>query len=212
MKTKNKVLLLSLCAVLLVVATALGTMAYLTDQETVTNTFTVGSVSLGDGELESGLDEAKVDEYGVPVEDADRVTENTYKLIPGHTYVKDPTVHINYVSEDSYIFVKIENGITDIEAASATGGYQNIEAQVIANGWLPLADVENVYYKVWNNPGELDEGTYDLVVFEEFMIGGDVPAEDLAGYIEETIVVTAYAIQMDGFASASEAWTAGAFE
>ena len=46
MKTKSKALLLTLCAVLLVAASVLGTMAYLTSTDTVTNTFTVGNVKI----------------------------------------------------------------------------------------------------------------------------------------------------------------------
>ena len=46
MKTKSKALLLTLCAVLLVTASVLGTMAYLTSQDQVVNTFTVGSVAI----------------------------------------------------------------------------------------------------------------------------------------------------------------------
>ena len=46
MKTKRKALLLSLCAVLLVVASVMGTMAYLTSSDTGTNTFTVGKVAI----------------------------------------------------------------------------------------------------------------------------------------------------------------------
>lgn len=44
MKTKSKALLLTLCAVLLVAASVLGTMAYLTSSAEVKNTFTVGKV------------------------------------------------------------------------------------------------------------------------------------------------------------------------
>ena len=40
----KKSLLIVLCAVLLVAATVVGTLAFLTDRETVTNTFTVGDV------------------------------------------------------------------------------------------------------------------------------------------------------------------------
>ena len=53
MKKTKKVLILGLCAVLLVAASVLGTMAYLTDTKSVTNTFTVGNVAIT-------LDEAKV--------------------------------------------------------------------------------------------------------------------------------------------------------
>lgn len=104
-KTKTKALLMSLCAVLLVAASVLGTMAYLTDSKEVNNTFTVGNVSIK-------LDEAKVDENGTQVVDKDgnpvaRVTENEYKLLPGHTYVKDPTVTVLKPSVESYVRMKV---------------------------------------------------------------------------------------------------------
>lgn len=57
MKTRTKALLLTLCAALLVCATVLATMAFLTAKDAVTNTFTVGNVAIT-------LDEAKVDVYG----------------------------------------------------------------------------------------------------------------------------------------------------
>lgn len=104
-KTKTKALLMSLCAVLLVAASVLGTMAYLTDSKDVKNTFTVGNVSIK-------LDEAKVDENGTQVVDKDgnpvaRVTRNAYKLLPGHTYVKDPTVTVLTPSVESYVRMKV---------------------------------------------------------------------------------------------------------
>lgn len=104
-KTKTKALLMSLCAVLLVAASVLGTMAYLTDSKDVKNTFTVGNVAIK-------LDEAKVDENGTQVVDKDgnpvaRVTRNAYKLLPGHTYVKDPTVTVLAPSVESYVRMKV---------------------------------------------------------------------------------------------------------
>ena len=100
MKTKSKALLLTLCAVLLVAASVLGTMAYLTSTDTVTNTFTVGKVEIK-------LDEAKVTADGIPVEGAARVTANSYKLMPGTTYTKDPTVTVKAGSEESYVRMKV---------------------------------------------------------------------------------------------------------
>lgn len=99
-KTKTKALLMSLCAVLLVAASVLGTMAYLTDSKDVKNTFTVGNVSID-------LDEAKVNTDGTVVTGADRVKTNSYKLLPGHTYVKDPTVTVLAPSEESYVRMKV---------------------------------------------------------------------------------------------------------
>lgn len=100
MKTKSKALLLTLCAVLLVAASVLGTMAYLTSSAEVKNTFTVGKVEIK-------LDEAKVNADGIPVEGADRVTANSYKLMPGTTYTKDPTVTVLNGSEASYVRMKV---------------------------------------------------------------------------------------------------------
>ena len=99
-KTKTKALLMSLCAVLLVAASVLGTMAYLTDSKDVKNTFTVGNVTIK-------LDEAKVTTDGKIVQGADRVQTNDYKLLPGHTYVKDPTVTVLKPSVDSYVRMKV---------------------------------------------------------------------------------------------------------
>jgi predicted ribosomally synthesized peptide with SipW-like signal peptide len=221
MKIKSKAVLLVLCAVLLVTATMLGTMAYLTDKDAVTNTFTIGSVTLGDDSAnEAGLDEAKVNEYGVPVSPAVRVQENKYKLIPGQSYTKDPTVHVKNDSENCYIFVYVDNDIANIEAATAKGTIAN---QINANGWTALegvANVTGVYWKKWEQTGNTD-GTTDLVVFEDFKIDGDkavtvaegetVPAGkfDISTFKNATITVTAYAIQSDNFADAAAAWTAG---
>lgn len=99
-KTKTKALLMSLCAVLLVAASVLGTMAYLTAHDEVKNTFTVGNVSIN-------LDEAKVTTDGKVVEGAKRVHSNEYKLLPNHTYVKDPTVTVLKPSVDSYVRMKV---------------------------------------------------------------------------------------------------------
>ena len=100
MKTRRNALLLSFCAVLLVVASVFGTVAYMTSKDEVKNTFTVGKVAIN-------LDETKVTEDGKPVEGAARVKENSYKLIPGMTYTKDPMVTVLDGSEASYVRMKV---------------------------------------------------------------------------------------------------------
>lgn len=199
MKTKRKALLLTFCAVLLVVASVLGTIAYLTANDKVTNTFTVGQVAIK-------LDEAKVDPNGAPVENADRVQENSYKLLPGHEYTKDPTVHVNAVSEDSWIFVKVENGIAAYEA-NTTKDYKQIADQITANGWTALEGVANVYYKSYAQ----NAAGADLVVFENFKVSDTAnTVQGWAGITEKStkVIVNAYAIQADGFETAEKAWAA----
>ena len=196
MKTRNKALLLTLCAVLLVTASVLGTMAYLTSTDEVQNTFTVGQVQIT-------LDEKDTDNS---TPDADRDKANAYHLLPGNEYEKDPTVHVNAVSEDSWIFVKVENGIAAFEAATSTeeNGYKSISDQITANGWTALDGVANVYYKPYTKS---DTGS-DLIVFSNFKIADT--ANDVQGWatLNATVNITAYAVQKDGFDTASAAWTA----
>lgn len=126
---KSKVILALVCAVLLVCASVLGTLAYLTDSDTVTNTFTVGNVQIT-------LDEAKVNGNGEPIdkeekvvkelEKAERVDNNSYKLMPGHSYTKDPTVTVLKGSEESYVrlLVTVTFGgkLTDEQLATKLDG------------------------------------------------------------------------------------------
>ena len=190
MKNAKKAMLLVLCAVLLVAGSVMGTMAYLTSKsEVVENTFTVGNVKIT-------LDEAKVDEYGVAEEDAARVTANKYKLIPGHEYTKDPTVHVIKGSEECWLFVKVVNGISDIEADTST-----IAAQMAANDWTPVAGETNVY--AYANKVDARDAAVDVHVFGTFTVDGEAAVANFEG---ASITVTAYAVQADGFASAAAAW------
>lgn len=198
MKTKNKALLLSLCAVLLVATSVLGTMAYLTSTDSVENTFTVGSVAIT-------LDEQDVDDSNRDGSTDDRDQVNTYHLLPGHTYIKDPIIHVDENSEDCWVFVKVENGIASYEASDSA--YTPITRQIVANDWTALAGVSNVYYKEYTK-GQSDR---DLEVFAEFRIDGN--ANNVDGWSDISadttkINVTGYAVQKDGFNTAADAWNA----
>lgn len=182
--SKLRRILLLLASLLLVAILSVGaTMAYLTSSSEVTNTFTVGKVKIE-------LDEAKVDEYGVADTTAARVTANEYKLIPGHNYVKDPTIHVDAESENCYLFVEIINDIAAIEASSST-----IASQMAAYGWVNVTD--NIYCKCDNSAPMYVAGGTDVKVFDSFTIRADV--EDLSAYAGLTVKITAYAIQADGF-------------
>lgn len=199
MKKTSKALLLSLCAVVLVTASVLGTMAYLTSTDEVVNTFTVGNVAIT-------LDETDVDN-STPGED-DRDKANAYKLLPGHEYVKDPIVHVGADSEDCYLFVKVENEIADIEDAS-----KSVESQMIKAGWT-VVDTDNgiCVYGTTATPSVVNGGA-NVPVFENFTVSGTVDNTTLADYANKTITVTAYAIQADGFTgkTASEIWAEAGF-
>ena len=208
MKTKNKALLLSLCAVLLVAASVLGTMAYLTSQDAVTNTFSVGSVAIT-------MDESDVDNSTEGENDRDKA--NNYKLLPGHQYTKDPIIHVASTSENCYLFVIVKNEIAAIESDAA--GDKTVAAQIVENGWNEVgttADGTLYVYGAVTDPTAVAGGA-NKTVFTTFKIDGDkvvnvsdgktVPEGkfDLSGYAGKTIIVTAYAVQVDGFEDAAAA-------
>ena len=199
MKTKTKVLILFLCAVLLVVTSVYVTMAFLTSEDSVKNTFTVGKVDIT-------IDESAVNSDGTVIDDADRVEANEYHLIPGHFYVKDPIIHVDANSEDCWLFVKLNNGLKDIIAG------ESIEAQMADNGWTLIDPDKNVWAY-----DEVVSKNSDIPVFESFTLSDDADisnyatVKDADGNVTggKTIDIVAYAVQYDGFESgAADAWTA----
>ena len=208
---KSKPLVLALCAVLLVVSTILGTVAYLQDTATVVNTFTVGNVHLK-------LDEAVVDEKGEPTGGRTE-TGNAYHLLPGETYTKDPTVTVLKGSEESYVRMLVTINCYD-ELATIFG-----------DPFLPQYFVEGWDNAVWVSTQAIDKdasantATYefryfetvkpqkdtDLVLdalFDTITVPNTMTGEQLATIADLEITVEAHAIQATGFANADEAWTA----
>lgn len=211
MKTKRKALLLTFCAVLLVVASVLGTIAYLTSQDEVKNTFTVGQVAIK-------LDEAKVDLDGTRVEGADRVKANHYKLLPGHTYTKDPMVTVLKGSESSYIkmtvtFTKAKelDAIFAPDGAKLTSIFKGYDGdQWIAKGDTKDADANTRTYEFWYKDAVgAPNGNVALdALFESITVPSTINNDQLKAIAGMKITVNAYAIQADGFETAKDAWDA----
>lgn len=211
MKTKSKALLLTLCAVLLVAASVMGTMAYLTSTDKVENTFTVGKVAIK-------LDEAKVDTDGTPVTPAERVKANSYKLLPGHTYNKDPMVTVLSGSESSYI--KMTVTFSEASALDAIFAPTGADLTSIFNGY----DSTNWIYKGNTKDATANTRTYEFwyketvgaptadvaldALFDSITVPGTITNKQLETIKGMTITVNAYAIQADGFANAEAAWAA----
>lgn len=236
MKTKSKALLLTLCAVLLVAASVLGTMAYLTSTDTVTNTFTIGKV------------EITLDETDVTNPNGPRVKANSYKLMPGTTYTKDPTVTVKAGSEESYVRMKVTfNNATDIIALctdpefaeDGPTGVENayplirmvnfVEANAAKwDGIIPdnMMDTEEMlanakyfvydkttdtltYYFYYNETVAAPDGDVVLpVLFDKVTLPEWATNDQLATLEDFQITVVAEAIQADGFANAGAAWAA----
>lgn len=167
MKNTKKTLLLVGCAVLLVVASVMGTLAWMTSSASVTNTFTVGNVSIT-------LDESKVTTAGVK-DGEERVSDgNSYKLVPGRSYVKDPVIHVDSASEDCYLFVKIENAVAALEDPDSS-----VAKQMADLGWVAVEGKDNIYAYYGKNETAVNEritaqsGGADVAVFTRFVVKGD---------------------------------------
>ncbi len=181
MKNKKK-LITTVVALALVLVCAVGaTLAYITTKtEKVTNTFTVGDVSID-------LDEPTAD-------------EDDFKLVPGNVITKDPTVTVEKGSEASYLFVKVET----------TNDFDTYVDYSIADGWTALGDAyPGVYYMVTDAiPSTGTDASYSVLTDNKVTVKADLTKDqlDAIGNNLPTLSFTAYAVQKDNIADAVTAW------
>ena len=126
----------------IVAASVTGTIAYLTSSAAVSNVFTVGNVQIV-------MDETKVNPDGTPVDGAARVDTNTYHLVPGKKYLKDPQIRVNAGSENSYLFVLLRNDLEGIGPVEDTP-YLTIAEQMEYLGWVPYTEASTGTVYVYN--------------------------------------------------------------
>jgi predicted ribosomally synthesized peptide with SipW-like signal peptide len=209
MKSYAKVLVVVLCAILLVVGSVMGTLAYLTDRQEVVNTFTVGDVDIK-------VDETPVTPDGEPIPGEDRVEENEYHLIPGQSYTKDPTMTVLKGSEESYVRMMVTiNCISELRAIFGEDflPHEFIEGKD-SNIWVYESTVENgdntVTYE-FRYKNTVDPNGTDVVLeplFTAFSIPGTLDSADLQSILGLNITVTGHAIQAAGFDTEDAAWAA----
>ena len=133
-----------------------GTLAYLKDTDSQTNTFTAGNVYIT-------LDETTVDGTGRTTETQD------YKLFPAMTVTKDPTITLEDDSENAWIAAKVTvsaqtvngKGLLDLIAIPGTNMI-NINA-VASGGLLAKNSVEKTD---WNGLDLVHE-TDDCVIYQD---------------------------------------------
>ena len=173
--------LLTFCAIALVVSSVLTTIALLTSSAKVSNVFTVGDIKIT-------LYETKVNSAGQPINangeviaekgvDPIKVDTNSYHLIPGETYKKDPTIKIltDNDSDLMYLFVKSRNEIRSAEEGNFIGTNTGTEIvdnvsktmreQMHANGWVEFVRSGDGVEIVWVY-GKRDIVTGDITPFE----------------------------------------------
>lgn len=205
----KKTLTVLLALVLVIAMSVAGTMAYLTSEDEVVNTFTVGNVQIK-------LDEAKANPDGSLVANADRVKANSYKLIPGHEYNKDPMVTVLKGSESSYVKMTVTfTKSAELDAIFASNGADltSIFTGYDSTNWIAKGNTEDTKnntrtYEFWyKETVAAPDGDVALdALFDKIVVPGTITKEQLATIEGMTITVNAYAIQADGFNDAADAW------
>ena len=215
--SKKKLTIISV-ALIMIMAVG-GVLAYLTSTASVTNTFTVGNVDITLDEAVADSEGNPVDENGNPVdnvEDAVRTDEgNKYHLIPGQTYVKDPTVTVKAKSEESYVRMILtvtnktavdaiiaaeKNGLTDY--ADLFAGWD--EEKWLYEGFVTDADTISFEFRYFEKvDGFEDDGTEaDKVLeplFKELVVPEFLNNDELAALQACEVIVDGHAIQAVGF-------------
>ena len=166
---KKKLTLVVTCVVLVAAMVIGGTLAYFTDTDKATNTFTVGNVKIE-------LTEPKWEEAG---------KEDAPEVYPGEPLAKDPTV-TNTGANPCFVRIKVEN----LDQFGNKGAITYRTAYVpgaLGTGW-----VEEDGYFYYNKVLNLNEETtalFDQVVMPTGLTGSEEA---------KPIVVTAEAVQAQG--------------
>lgn len=187
MKKKTVALVLAMA---LVFALAVGgTIAYLTDKtQTIENTFTVGNVNI---ELK--------ETFNTDADKDGKLDSWTAQLIPGKSYVKDPTVSVKEGSEDCYLFVKFD------ELGDAAKYIQYTSNLNEENYWYQDERLpDNVWYRQVAKTDTIR--SFGLLADKTVTINGTTVTSatmDLAK--EAKLVYTAYACQSYGL-DVVQAW------
>lgn len=191
------------------------TLAYLTDTDSNTNTFTVGNVQIT-------LDEKDVDDS---TKNAERDKANAYHLLPGHSYEKDPQVTVLANSEDSYVRMIVDvEGMDELKAAFPNDGdtakyYANnvFLLQYLVDGW---DETTWIFVDSYKESSDGKVGTYEFrykeivkkadsdqtlePLFTHVVIPGEIDNDHLAHLANVKIIAKAHAIQSAGFKAAED--------
>ena len=175
MKKKSKKIIAIIIAALAIIITG-GVIAYLTDTDTATNTFTIGAVSID------------------LTEDNWNAT-NAQNVVPGQVINKDPAVD-NTGSNAAYVYIKIEEPVV----AQSAGGTAPLVTYTTNTGWTQLSTNTSGSTKttVYYYTTALASGASTTALFNNVTVS-NFDQSTVTG--SKDMVVTAYAIQSNDLPS-----------
>lgn len=191
--------------ILLLVFTVGGLIAYFTDTESRTNTFTIGNVNISLSEPSWSTVDSN--DNGVP--DA---AEN---IVPGQTIPKNPTITNESNTNPAYVFMKVQVPCTtetsprELFTYTPNSGWSELTTDTLPVACTSGASATHVYYYGSNNTlSELGVSTsatattsalFDGVTLLNNLQGN----EGLTG--QKSVIVTGYGIQTQGLGSTTPA-------
>ena len=180
MKSKTRSILTVCLALALVASAVLGTIAYMTAQDSKTNTFTVGSFN----KPTTGPDGSQLEEAAYLVEPS--WVEDS-KLVPGGSVAKDPKVGIGAGSEDAYIYVYVDN-------KTLTDANKKLVTFTLNEGWTAVADhavagdAPNTYVSgLFKYNTKLTAGSWTSNVFAKVDVSANANTTDFAAKPQMTV-------------------------
>ena len=177
----KKTLITILATVLVCCFAVGGTLAWLMDtSETLTNVFTVGNIDISLAE-----------------------TKSDFKMVPGNAVEKDPIITVKSGSEKCYVFVKVE-----VENNTFTDDSKYLSV-TLADGWTLLKD--DVYYYNTTIDALNADKTIQVLKDDQVKVNDTVTKAMMDAINEDnkpTVIVTAYAVQVEAGVDATAAWNA----
>lgn len=230
---KKKIFAIVLCVAMLAVAVVGGTMAYFTDADEKTNTFTVGSVEIELIESQYHREVDKAEGTSQLSDDAIKADAETYQdeylavhgrnIVPGVWVRKAPYI-VNTGNSPAYVRVRLlvptelftSRPKLDI-MVTTTAVLDGSITNPVAAGSKTIDNIEyNEYIFTYLNPLAPSEMTY-WPAFWQFRMSTDCDNEHIDAFIESgvltedgefNVLVQADAIQSEGFADAAAAFAA----
>ena len=164
-----------------------GTMAYFTDTESVTNTFTLGNVN-------------------ITLTEPNWVAANAEGLLPGAVVAKNPTIN-NVGASSAYVFLKVTEpcyATNKVFTYTVNSGWTTVGSAGVCSG-TGTSTIETVYAYGGTNMTELQASNSTNALFDNVTVNGNLDSTAVSALSQSAIqiVVDAYAIQKDNLASAN---------
>lgn len=199
----NKKKTITAAVVLMLVLLVGGLVAYFTDTDTKTNTFTIGNVDI----------EVLEDAWNQP-----GGSDKAENMMPGDSVNKDPKIHNKSTTNPAYVFMKVESpcttGATPLELFDYTNDPQvNSGWELMTNGTCTSGKITRIYsYSASGTMTALAANGNTPTLFDTLTLNknvtGDIPSNT-------DVKITGYAVQTTGLegnpTAPNAVWTAANF-